>query len=236
MAYRKTYARKRFVKKRFTGKRKRYSRPSMYRKQLVRTIKKVVLKKVEPKCKRTAIGNTNVLHNTYGYRIQLNQTANMPIQGVGDTQRVGDQINLTGFKIKMMIEQKADRPNVTWKLYVVSVPKGSGYGYSSWFENTTGNLLLDEPNKDFVKVLKSAVWRPNQASLTADASSRDYSFTKTIWVSRKKILKFGPSDGAITHNDSDIHLLLTGYDAYGTLETDQVGNCQALVEVYYRDP
>lgn len=236
MAYKRKYTPKSKSARRFRKAigAKRWTK--LRNKRLVKTIKRTVMKYVEPKCKRISIANTEISHNTFAYRILLNQSVNMPAQGIKDTERVGDQINMTGWKLKMMIEQKADRPNVTWRYYVVRLPKGSVYGYSAWFEAITNNIMLDDPNKDFVKVLAQGTMRPNQASLASDANERNYSFFKKIWVPHKKLVKFGPADAAVTHNDDDIYFLLGGYDAYGTLSTDIVGNAQTIVETYYRDP
>lgn len=207
------------------------------RRKLVRTIKAVTMKQCEPKQKFLGIGKTNVLHNNFGYRIHLNQTAQMPAQGTKDNERVGDQIVFAGFKIKMLCGQQADRPNVTWKYYVLKLPKGAAgsYSYAAWFENITGNVMIDSPNADYVKVLATGEWRPNEAGLDA-SGAKEYTFFKKLWIPHKKVIKFGPADSAVTHNDDDVVFLLAAYDAYGTLPTDIVGYCEALVTVYYRDP
>lgn len=233
MAYKRSYKKRAYSKK---GK-KAYRKQSMNKRQLTKFVKKITLKESEPKQKYTAIGKTNVLHNAFNYRVHLNQTANMPSQGVKDTERVGDQINMTGFKIKMLCGQQADRPNVNWLFYVLQVPKGdaAAYSYASWFENVTGNVMIDSPNRDRVKVLHRSVMHPNEAGLTA-TGGKEYTFFKNIWIPHKKVVKFGPADAAVTHNDDDIVLLVASYDAYGTLPTDIVSYVEALVTVYYRDP
>ncbi len=48
---------------------------------------------------------------------------------------------------------------------VYSVPKGSTIVYTDVFVNTTVVGILDEPNKDHIKVLKQGFFRPNQAGL-----------------------------------------------------------------------
>nr|QXP07595.1 MAG: putative capsid protein [Arizlama virus] len=232
------YKRKSNYKKRaYTKKRKAYTKPAMNMKTLTKFVKKITLKESEPKQKYTAIAKTNVLHNAFLYRVHLNQTANMPIQGVKDSERVGDQINMTGFKIKMLCGQQADRPNINWLFYVLQVPKGgaASYSYAAWFENITGNVMIDSPNKDYVKVLHRSVMHPNEAGLAA-TGGKEYTFFRNLWVPRKKIVKFGPADSAVTHNDDDIVLLVASYDAYGTLPMDIVSYVEALVTVYYRDP
>ncbi len=111
----------------------------------------------------------------------------MPTQGVGDNQRIGDQINLTGMKLKLLIGQKADRPNVTFRWWIMRVPKGSSITYANWFITTTGNSLLDDPNTDFVKVLKTGQWRPNEAGL-ANVGGDEYTFVHRLWLSYNRCL------------------------------------------------
>jgi len=233
---RKTYSKKKFVRK---------YRPyaGTKRRKLVSLIKRTVLKKSEPKEKRILNAKTNVYHNCFynasgvssGLLIQLNSSNSMPGQGVGDGQRVGDEIYMSMFKIKMLLGQQADRPNVNWRYIAFRVPKGSSITYSSWFKATTSNIMLDDPNVDFVKVLKAGVWRPNEAGL-AGGGSDEYTFVKTVVIPYKRLIKFGPGDAVSTHNDDDIYLWIGGYDAFGTLPTDIVGYIEAQHTIYYRDP
>lgn len=213
------------------------------RRRLVRLIRKTVLKTTELKEKFTHHGKTEIYHNGFysgtptntGLVIRLNEANSMCSQGAGDTQRVGDEIYITGFKIKMLIGQKADRPNVNWRWIACSVPKGSGIVYADWFVNTSGNILLDDPNRDFLKVHAQGFWRPNEAGLTGGLAD-EYTFAKRIYIPYKKLVKFGPAAAAVTHNDSDLYFVLMGYDAFGSLLTDNIGYVQASQTMYYRDP
>lgn len=230
------YFRKRraYTKKRY-GKRKGYRRPSMARKTLIKTIKRVALKNCELKFKDTAIGKQELYHNTVSY-INLNQSGYMPAAGGSQNQRIGDQINLVGFKYRMLIGQKGDRPNVNFRWWVMKVPKGSGYAYANWWRATTSNVMIDSVNTDFCKVLKSGYWRPNEAGLTATGDD-EYTFVKSLYVPYKRLLKFGPATDAVTHNDDDIYFVIAPYDAYGSITgTDNIGYYQAVLTHYYRDP
>lgn len=235
------YKRKRSYRKPY---KKTYKRPAgMKRRKLVTLIKRTILKKAELKEKFTAVGKTDIYHNCFyngtgvssGLVIHLNNANFMPTQGVGDNQRVGDEINMSGYKLRMLLGQQADRPNVNWRWFLLSVPKGTTISYANWFEATTSNVLLDQPNRDFVKVLKRGYWRPNEAGL-AGGGGDEYTFTKQLWLPYKKLLKFGPGQGATTHNDDDLYFSLMGYDAFGTLITDIVGYVQTMVVLSYRDP
>lgn len=224
-----------------------YSRPSSAsrRRRLVTLIKRTVLKKTESKEKHVNCGKTEVYHNCFysstgintGFVWPLNNgdAVCMPTQGVADNQRIGDEINMTGWTLRLLIGQKADRPNVNWRYFVLSVPKGSPITYANWFVLSSGNVLLDDPNRDFVKTIKQGIWRPNEAGLVG-GSADEYTFTKRIWVPYRKLLKFGPGSAVNTHNDNDIYFVLMAFDAFGTLATDNIGYVQMTTTLFYRDP
>lgn len=201
-------------------------------------VKKVLLKKVESKIKHTQLPKAEMFHNRYtNSSIWVNSPTSMPSQGVSDSQRVGDQINMSGIMIRLLLGGKFDRPNLNFQYYVLKVPKGSTYNYTQWFDQvlSLGNVLLDPPNTDFVKVLKRGVWKYNGGDLDS-AGNREVTFVKKIWIPYKKLVKFGPADAATTHNDEDIYFLMAPYDAFGTLTTDNVAYFEGSQSIYYKDP
>jgi len=233
MAYKRRFAAKKYM--RANKKRKTTRRPvTMNRRRLTAIIKRTVLKSNEPKSKNKTIDKGELYHNVI-YNVLLNAPSHMPSQGVKDTERVGDQINMSGIKLRVLFGQKTDRPNVTFRYWFLSVPKGSAYVYNQWFEAITNNVLLDDVNKDFVKVLQTGQMRPNEAGLGA-VGGDEYTFTRKFWVPYRKTIKFGPSDTATTHNDDDVWFLLAAYDAYGTVITDNIAYFQAAATIFYKDP
>lgn len=225
---------------RITRKR-RASAPA--RRNLVKLIKRTVMRKTELKEKFQNAGKTEIYHNCFysgtaintGLVWPLNDSTLMPTQGVAENQRVGDEIYITGFKLRILVGQKADRPNVNWRYFVLKVPKGSPITYANWFSTNTGNVLLDDPNRDFVTTLSTGIWRPNEAGLVG-GSADEYTFTKRMWIPYKKHLKFGPANAAVTHNDDDLYFVLMGYDAFGSIQTDNIGYVQCGASMMYRDP
>lgn len=230
-------------KKRASSRTSRKRRAPATRRRLVALIKKTVMKKTELKEKTQNAGKTEMYHNCFysglststGFVWPLNSSNLMPTQGTADDQRVGDEIEIVGFKLRFLVGQKADRPNVNWRFNVLSVPKGSSITYANWYQLVTGNVLLDDPNRDFVKVLMSGLWRPNEAGLVGGAAD-EYTFTKKMWLPYKKHLKFGPAGGATTHNDDDLYVILMAYDAFGAMTTDNIGYVQMAAIMCYRDP
>ena len=205
------------------------------RRRFATRVKRVILKTAEPKHKSYSWDKTEHYHNAFSL-YHLNSPAAMPTQGTGDNQRVGDEIQVSGFCARMMLGQKADRPNVKWRWLVVKVPKGSTYSYNSWFENIINNVLLDPPNKDFVKVLQQGTWDHYPASLEVGETAKEQTYSKKLWVPYKHKYKFGPNNTAITHNDDDLWFVMAPFDAFGTLPSDNIAYSQFCSTMYYKDP
>jgi hypothetical protein len=221
-----------------TGKRtmrkKSFARKSTTKMSFAKRVKKVLLKVAEPKNKYTAMGKQEMYHNVTDYKV-INNSGWMPTQGVGDNQRIGDMVNISGFRLRIMYGSKQDRPNVNWRWWVVKIPKGSAATYVNCFNAYTNNVMIDDINTDFCKVLKKGSFSSKWAGQDATVGKESTSF-KTISVPYKKLYKFGPGNGAVTHNDDDVALITAAYDAYGTLLTDNIGYFESMLDIYYRDP
>lgn len=208
-------------------------------KSLTKAVNSIVLKKAESKHKHSDFGKTEIYHNQMTIQ-KLNDTSTMPSQGTGDSQRIGDQINVGAFYIRLLCGQKYDRPNVTWHFYIMKAPKGSPVSYATFFDNVTGNVLLDSPNKDKVQVLKSLKYKKflgNTSILDPGGPhlNREITFPIKLWQPYRRILKF-QADGGLEHTDGDIYLITFAYDAYGTLVTDNIAYTQMTSTIYYKDP
>lgn len=199
----------------------------------------MIFKKAEPKQVDLSFGKTELYHNTFNSFL-INQPNTMPGNGGNDSQRIGDQINVSGFYLRLLCGQKATRPNCTWKFFIIQVPKGGSVAYNTVFDNVSGNVLLDNINKDKVKVLKQFTLKKAvpQTNLHVDDVlhyTREMTFPVKIWIPHKKLYKFDINNGT-THNNNDIYLITMVYDAYGTLTTDNIAYQQLVSTMYYKDP
>lgn len=229
---RKWAAKRKFVKRAPVRPRSR----AMPRRSLTALIRRTVLRRAEPKTTRYNYGKIELNHNSFPPAMPLlNSQVVMPTQGPGDNQRIGDQINATRITLRMLIGQKGDRPNVTFRYLVIKVAKGSTLSYANVFHSFTFNVLLDDVNTDFCKILQTGTWRPNEAGLAATGND-EYTFVKQLIIPYKRTIKFGPADAAITHNDDDVYFILMAYDAFGSLTTDNIAYMQPSVTFDYRDP
>lgn len=227
---------KRYRRKRYNSKRRRSKPMTAYRrKRLIKLIKKVAIKRSELKQKDASYGKVELYHNLYAGGYVLNSTASMPTQGTADNQRVGDELYTSGVTVRCLFGQKADRPNVNWKVWFMEVPKGTAFSSAGWFEQTTSNVLLDNPNRDFVKVIKTVSMRPDEAGLN-NSGGDEYTFVRKWWIPYRRLIKFGPTASGTSHNQNDLHMIIACYDAYGSLTTDNIGYVQAVSTLFYRDP
>lgn len=229
-------------RKRMTYKKKATKKP--YRKKTVKKtsfakkVRRIVLRASEPKRAPISWNKVELFHNVFSttQNMFINSAATMPtVGGTQQGQRIGDQINVSGWKVKCLFGQKADRPNVTWRIVCYSVPKGQSIAYGDIFKNITGNVLLDEHNTDTTKILYEKYLRPSP-SLDGNSTAKEYTFCHRCFIPHRKTYKFGPTEGGQSHNQNDIYFAAIVYDAFGSAITDNIGYMQIFTEMQYKDP
>jgi len=242
---------RKFAKKRFPSKRKFASKKATPRKRtkLVALIKKTVLKTSESKNLAYDHGKVELYHNAgspLSGRIlpapfEIDAPYAMPVQGLGDTQRIGDSIYVSGMKVRMLIGQKKDRPNVTFRIMCIKVTNQDYPAtVAQLFDNISGNILLDTINNDRVKCVYHRTLKPSQSTMfVAGASAADapkeYTFTHSFYVPAKRKIDF-TTNGGTSFAKSRYYVLVFAYDAYGTVITDNIGYVQCYSNLFYRDP
>lgn len=197
---------------------------------------KVVNKNMETKCYDSNVGKIEYYHNS-PQLLELNSGARMPAKGTGANNRTGDVIRKVGTRHMMLIGGKADRTNITYRLMYITYPRDATYSYDDFFINKSGNALLDRINKDLVKIIKTVYIKPQKATIIKDGdgnSAAEYTIAKKVWLPSKSLIKFpvGTNDDPVNRK---FGVLITAYDAYGTLTTDNIAYIQHLVSNYYKD-
>lgn len=168
---------------------------------------------------------------------QLNDSNGIPVQGVADQNRLGDSVFIRGFSLKLMLGQKADRMNVTWKIMVVKTPViNYDNQYSSVFANYSNNVLLDTVNTERFQVVASkTIHKIIDPQLATSGDRRELTFPVKLWIPENKTYKFRAAN-ATAHDQDGLYLVVMCYDAYGTLQTDNIGYFQGLAVTYFKDP
>lgn len=245
MAFKRKFAKKRWSKSRKATKK---AAPRK-RTKLVALIKKTVLKTAESKNMPYNHGKVELYHNAgspASGRIlpapfEIDASYVMPTQGLGDTNRIGDSIMQSGVKVRMLIGQKSDRPNITFRIMCIKVlSQDYPATVAQLFDNISGNILLDTINNDRVKCVYHKVIKPGfgMSYFQGNQSNeikREYTFVHSFYLPCKRKIDF-TTQGGISYAKARHYVLVFAYDAYGTLVTDNIAYVEGYSNLYYRDP
>lgn len=205
---------------------------------MVKLIKNITLKQNETKDKDVSIAKEELYHNTYTNLGNPFSVA-YPSQGSGDSNRIGDSIMQRGMKFRFLFGQKQDRHNVTFKLWLLQVPKGQTFVSAQLFDLWTNNVLLDSTNPDRVKVIWTKtlkkIIRPDLSGV--GGGDKEFTFPYQFYLRRPKKITFAADNSTDPgQSDRDYMLIVTAYDAYGTLVTDNIAYVQGFCRYYFKDP
>lgn len=211
-----------------------YRRKKFMQRNISRIARAVVLRAAETKEKQFSVGKVELYHNSLSYVHQLNHLTVMPGKGDNEDQRNGDTIIARGWRMRMTLANKGDRPNVTYRIVVVARNADVTPGYGDVFKNTSGNCLLDMVDDDQNTKLYDKTYKPNRGMVgTTETGLREFVIPFKFWIPRKMTYKF--TTNTVT-NDRSIWMFVMAYDAYGTLVTDNIGYTQVWGEFLYKDP
>lgn len=159
--------------------------------------------------------------------------------GVNLRSRDGNEIFCKGVGIRMMLENKVDRTEVTYRLMVVKSAKGDIPTRDSLFQGISANKMLDYVNTSRYTLMMNKYYKikaPNQGTSaiinlngtydTADIGDNDIRRmnpgTKLIklWIPINKKIVYnyqeGPGGTDETPKFFDYHVLVYAYDHFGT--------------------
>lgn len=258
MAYRKfrkgTYDS--YFKKKMAAKRRGRSSRQGGKRTFRAKVTSVLMKKAETKYYDIASENVQLYHNLGttstgnpgSLSVLFNPWADIPI-GTGRAGRIGDRIIPRGMSIKFWIANKADRPNVLYRIMVVRCPKiisGSATGYNTAYPfqtatlGSTGNNMILPLDKDrgfrayYDKIHRQEIG--NSGNVTGN---KECHMVKKLWIrnkSNRNIIFDQDQVGSIsTITNNPLLVYILPYDSYGTLTTDNVASCAYFARLYYKD-
>ena len=212
----------------------------MTTKQLSTMMKKVALDTTETKFKNISIPKWELYHNI-NKQGSVNISSALIAQSDNDDGRIGTEIYLTGIKFRMLLGQKADRPNVTFKIYIVeydSTQAGTLENEDHFYHRVTQNVLLDAVQSHRFKILKAITYKGNLGSMEVGESSKEKTYPLSFWVPMRRKLSFQADSGTMVSMGmkDNLRVMIAAYDAYGTLTSDNIGYAQCCATCYYKDP
>lgn len=209
----------------------------------VRAITKSVLRKeMEVKTTGSVAENLQLLHNRGYYQGNLLYS----VQGTADANnlqssqvRVGDQINLRQLNVRLWLSNKNDRPNVMYKAFLFWYDPAMTLSDANLFFTQT-NKMLDRINTEKVGIIdQKTVFSRESYSVGVSSvagSAKEHSYLCTLngsWKG-KKITYNG--DNSFVPRDKDIGLCVVCYDAFGTLQTDNIASFAFNYVMRFQDP
>lgn len=224
------------------------AKKSQYKQQKlsVATVKKIahkeVVKAAETKRVDIGFGRFAAYHNggTTGINGSplyfLTDTANLPAQGTGDTQRVGNDIYASGWTVRFQINLPSDRLNTKFRIMILRVNRGYGISsYTSVWDNITGNIMIDPVDADRVKVIKTLYVGYKNINPGVPTAGKEVTMYRKIWIPFKKTIKFYDDGVQLNNLAYDYYLIASAYDTFSSLSSDIVGYIQPWVRLTFKD-
>lgn len=226
-------------------------KPTTNVKSLTRMIKSVQLRQCETKRSSQYTDNPVRLYHNGTYYTQFLLATNQGTQNPNgldqaEGNRIGDEVIAKGLSLKWLMENKVDRPNVSYKIIVFEYSsKVQTITDGEFWSGTDGigapmTRLLDRPNTDKIKVLKvihSSPTKEAQYSVQATSTGpwqKSHYHTCYIPLNNKKIQY--NQDGGSNTRFRNIGFAVLAYDVFTTLTTDILANMQWSSTFYYKDP
>jgi len=232
MVARKTNARKRRSKK-----------PVKITPAFRKAVKAVVYKVAETK--QAVITNNsgvNVYHNVSD-RLLTNLMA--VSQGVNDTlgtsvalntNRIGDVIQPVSATLYFQFRQPADRPNVSFKIFVLKFGGGAVPPTSLPTKTITNNLMIDPVDTERCSVVKIKTFKsPDNYWAGTFASSKETNFFKIMHIKFPKTNYYYLGDNSGQGKFWNYAVYSVAYDTQGTLITDNIGSLVFNAVLNFKD-
>lgn len=218
--------------------RKRYVKRN--KKSLVSLIKKVSLGTQETKMatQRSTLG---LFHNgglTSAGRPQLVfdnclKTTQGITDGTGITHRVGDCITPVGVKLYMEFDQPSDRPNVTFKVFVVKIRSHSVQS-NLLMKSISSNVIMDPVDTEYCQIVATRTYKYGDNYFTGDVNKSTCFFRKT-WIQLPRYQYVYKGDNDQLGRDYQLAVYVGAYDTGGTLPSDIIGNVSFNCAMYFKD-
>ena len=197
--------------------------------------KKTVMKLAETKVVGKQTENVQLFHNKVLYVSNLladTQGTADPNNLAGNNARNGDEILLTNCNIKFWLSNKDDRPNCMYRMIMFWYDSALTLSDAVCFFTQT-NKMLDRPNNESISVIdQKYIFSANNYAV--DANNHERSQLGSL-NGRWKGRKITYDEGGATPKKRSIGVLLVVYDAYGTLQTDNIASCAYNYNTSFKD-
>ncbi len=180
--------------------------------------------------------NIQLFHNKPLYQGSLlatSQGVSDPNNQSGNAARIGDEILLRNVNVRFWLSNKLDRPNVMYKLFLFWYTEGQTLSDTLCFF-TQGNKMLDRINNENIGIIDQKTVFSKEMYLNG-TEKFEHSQLCTLngnWKGKKIIYDQGGS----TPKKRNVGFCVVCYDAYGTLQTDNIASLAFDYNTRFQDP
>lgn len=181
--------------------------------------------------------NRQLIHNKTDYLanfLECKQGTADPnnIQGSSNRLvRIGDEFYLREINIRYWLSNKSDRPNVMYKLYLFWYDSEATLNDALCYF-TQQNKMLDRVNNEQISIIdQQTIFSGPSYSV----SEKEHSYLCTLkgkWKNKK--ITF--DEGGVVPKKRSIGTMVVAYDAYGTLQSDNIASYAYNVKIVIQDP
>jgi len=221
--------------------RKSSSLTKAQKKQVRKIASQVVDDEIEDKQSIYIVENQQLYHNKTSYFGKI--LGSSIEQGVEDGDqssgaagsskiRIGDVIRLKNVNIRFWLSNKSDRPNVMYKGVLYWYPTNQVPGDPEVYKTQT-NKILDRYNNKNIKVVDTFLVKSTN-NYAVDANNHEHSYLATLNKSYKNKKIVFDNNGPITKG-WELGFALVTYDAFGTLQTDNIASFAYAIQLTFQD-
>jgi len=182
-----------------------------------------------------ADGNGQLYHD--GYQNFANSLNLLDSIVVGSTiyQRVGNRVTLKRIDVRMILNNKTNFPNVTYRVIAAIMPATVANDTWSELVATPGgaSILSGVTIPGVARVLCDRIVGGGDSSVTGvTATPKERSFNFRFATDVTGDVQYSATGNALTR----LVVMVAAYDSYGTLVTDNIGSiASGVVGIYYTD-
>ncbi len=219
---------------------RRRAKPKALSKKQTKDVKAITRSVVRGMMETKTVGksqeNIQLFHNKALYTgalLATSQGVSDPDNQQGNAARIGDEILLRNCNVRFWLSNKLDRPNVMYKLFLFWYTEGQTLSDTLCFF-TQGNKMLDRINNENISVIdQKTVFSKNMYLNGTEKFEHSQLCTLNANWKGKKIIY---DQGGSTPRKRNLGYCVVCYDAYGTLQTDNIASLAVDYAVRFQDP
>lgn len=168
-----------------------------------------------------------------GALLATTQGVQDPDNQVGNSARKGDKIYLRNVNVRFWLSNKLDRPNVMYKLFLFWYTEGQTLSDQLCFFTQT-NKMLDRINNENIGIIdqKTVFSKDMYLNGTEKFEHSQLCTLNGNWKGKKIVY----DNGGSTPRKRNVGFCVVCYDAYGTLQTDNIASVAYNYVTRFQDP